>query len=162
MRWLIEAGWFLGRAAILLLVVALLFQAAKLYIGREPAPEPDPQPDPPSGRRSPPTPVVFHDTPAPANYHRRPDQMHQWEVPAAVTAELDLAEELTAKLATFVQEPEPDPLDDTVELPVYADETPLYYKLRPPVPLRLESFTQGWSRDELQARIREAAKEMAP
>jgi hypothetical protein len=149
-RWILEAGYFLGGGAILLTVAALFFTAANHYIGQDP----DPEPDPPAGRRTPPTPVIY-DTPAPPNYTRG-DRVHQWdvEVPDAVTAELDLAEALTAKLAKFV---EPDPLDDTVELPTITDDTPLYYRLRPPTPLHLESFTQGWTTERL-AKVLEAGK----
>jgi hypothetical protein len=147
MRWILEAGFFLSRAAILLLIVALIYWVANRYIGE---PADPPPPDQPEGRRTPPAPVIY-DTPAPPNYTRG-DQVHQWEV--AVTAELDFAEELTAKLEQFV---EPDPLDDTVELPTITDDTPLYYRLRPPTPLHLESFTQGWTTERL-AKVLEAGK----
>jgi hypothetical protein len=98
--------------------------------------------------------VPASDVPAPPNYTRSPEL-------DAVTAVLDFAEAQTVILEKFLAEepePEPDPLADTVELPVIADDTPLFYRIPGrPKQFEMESFTVGWNREQL-ARAIEAGR----
>lgn len=155
MQWLAqpEVRAFLIGAILMLIGAAILIVVA--FPKDRPRPPVEPQP------RQVWTPLLY-DTPAPPNYTRG-DRVHAWwvEQADAVTEVIDVAEAHTVILEKFLgdqDEPdtEPDPLDDTIELPAITDiESPLYYRLRPPPPLHLESFTTGWKRSDMLARIKE-------
>jgi hypothetical protein len=73
-------------------------------------------------------------------------------------AGIDATSQATTELARVIDVTETveirpvDPLDDTVELPVYDPDTPLYWSIpapKRPAAYRLESFTQGWTTERL-------------
>jgi hypothetical protein len=68
-------------------------------------------------------------------------------------AAIDAAADATEELTQVIEIKPVDPLDDTVELPVVDDDTPLYWSI--PAPSRprqyeLETFTQGIQRAQLE------------
>lgn len=75
---------------------------------------------------------------------------------SAVAAYFERIETVTVTRSVVVSHRQFDPLDTdvpTVELPQYTADTPLFYRSRPPTPLRLETFTQSIDRAQLARAI---------